>query len=284
MLDFVQRHGSKVIGVLSGFDRMLFRGTHMMLSHVCALMNYLWAIQVPLTQFRDWSEGLTQQIRLSSQGVMEEAGRPYRYLNNPAIRKEELAREIAAREGISSGPICLLGAVEPCWSYELTTNKEKKKLVLEPRYRKCLHLYHYMQHERLGLMHVRLQTWLPFAVRVCLNGREWLCRELDQAGIGYQRRDNCLVKVSNLAKAQEVLDGQLNSDWPKHRRSPSPGAGEPKRQRAISVASGGDRLPADVGSGADAAGPRHNDQPTPLPRPAPAGQRRWPIAGGGGAR
>jgi hypothetical protein len=96
----------------------------------------------------------------------------------------------------------------------LVKDRSKKRLVLEPRYRKCLHLYHYHRHERLGLMHVRLQTWLPFGVRVCLNGREWLCRELDRAGIGYERRDNCLVKVSDPIKAQQMLDAQLTTNWP----------------------------------------------------------------------
>jgi hypothetical protein len=42
---------------------------------------------------------------------------------------------------------------------------------------------------------VRLQTWLPFGVRVCVNGREWLCRQLDREGVGYDRRDNCLAAV-----------------------------------------------------------------------------------------
>jgi len=201
------------MGSLSGFDRMLFRGTQRMLATARGLMNYLWSIQVLLKDFGDWSKDLTERLRAASKQVMVDAGRPCRYLSNPSASKEELARAIARRDGISSGPICLLSAVEPCWSYELVKDRSQKKLVLEPRYRKCLHLYHYHQHEQLGLMHVRLQTWLPFGVRVCLNGREWLCRELDRAGIGYERRDNCLTRVSDLARAQQVLEAQLTSNW-----------------------------------------------------------------------
>lgn len=215
MQSFLQRHAGKVIGSLSGFDRMLFRGTQRMLATACGLMNYLWSVQVLLKDFGDWSTELTRQLRAGSEQVMVDAGRPYQYLNNPAVSKEELARQIARRDGVKQGPVCLLGAVEPCWSYELVKDRSNKKLLLEPRYRKCLHLYHYHQHEQLGLMHVRLQTWLPFGVRVCLNGREWLCRQLDELGIGYQRRDNCLVKVSDLAAAQAALDEQLKTSWPR---------------------------------------------------------------------
>jgi hypothetical protein len=214
MMRFVQRHAENVLGVLSGFDRMLFRGTQRMLASACGLMNYLWSIQVLLKDFGDWSEELTRQLRAGSEQVMIDAGRPCQYLNNPTASKEELALRIAARDGIENGPICLISAVEPCWSYEVVRNRVKQKLVLEPRYRKCLHLYHYRQHPQLGLLHVRVQTWLPFGVRVCLNGREWLCRQLDQAGIRYERRDNCLVKVSDLQRTQALLDEQLATNWP----------------------------------------------------------------------
>ena len=51
-------------------------------------------------------------------------------------------------------------------------------------------------------------------MRACVNGREWLCRQLDREGIGYTRRDNCLVRVDDAGRAQELLGGQLRTDWP----------------------------------------------------------------------
>src|SRR5688572_19212324 len=38
-------------------------------------------------------------------------------------------------------------------------------------------------HSDFGLMHVRVQSWFPFAVQVCLDGRESLARQMDAAGI-----------------------------------------------------------------------------------------------------
>jgi hypothetical protein len=69
-------------------------------------------------------------------------------------------------------------------------------------------------HEQFGLMHVRLQTWFPFNMRVCLNGRSWLARQMDQAGIGYRQKDNCFVAIDDVAAAQSLLDGQLKMHWP----------------------------------------------------------------------
>jgi hypothetical protein len=212
--EFVQRHAGRVIGCLSGFDRLLLRGTVRLLASASGLMRYLWASRVLLKDFGEWSAALTAQVRAASEGVMRDAGRPVLYLPDPSASKEDLARSLARRDGIESGPVCLLSAVEPCWSFEVRRDRAAKKLVLRARRRQCLHLYHYWLDERVGLTHVRLQTWLPFGVRVCLNGREWLCRRLDREGVGYDRRDNCLARVGDERRAQELLDEQLRTDWP----------------------------------------------------------------------
>ena len=214
MNEFVQRHAKSVIGCLIGFDRLLLRGTVRMLACTSGLMRYLWASRVLLKDFGDWSAALTTRVRAASEQVMRDAGRPVLYLQDPSASKEDLARAVATRDGVERGPVCLLSAVEPCWSFEVRRDRASRRLVLEPRYRKCLHLYHYRMDERVGLTHVRLQTWLPFGVRVCLNGREWLCRQLDREHVGYDRRDNCLVRVTDARRAQALLDGQLRTDWP----------------------------------------------------------------------
>jgi hypothetical protein len=63
-------------------------------------------------------------------------------------------------------------------------------------------------------MHVRLQTWVPFPIKVVLNGRDWLARQLDDAGIGYLKKDNTFLAVDDFARAQALLDAQLAVNWP----------------------------------------------------------------------
>ena len=60
---------------------------------------------------------------------------------------------------------------------------------------------------------VRLQSWFPFTVDICLNGRELLTRQLDQCSIAYQQRDNCLVRVADPKRAQDLLNQQLATNW-----------------------------------------------------------------------
>jgi hypothetical protein len=68
-------------------------------------------------------------------------------------------------------------------------------------------------HPQFGFMHLRLQTWLPMTIHIAINGREWLACQLDAAGIGYRRRDNCFSEVEDPMRAQQLLDQQLKTRW-----------------------------------------------------------------------
>ena len=214
MLQFIEKHAGHVIGVLSGFDRLVFRGTLRMLAHRGGLMNYLSAAQVLLKDFADHTQKLTQELKDASLALAQETGRPVRYLASAAASKEDVAREIARADKIEQGLICVLSAVEPCWSYEIVRDHAKKRIEAEPRLRKCLHLYHYQIHPQFGFMSARIQTWLPFRIQICLNGREWLARSMDAAGLRYLQRDNCFTWLEDPERAQRLMDEQLRSDWP----------------------------------------------------------------------
>jgi hypothetical protein len=215
MKTFLQRFGSKITGILSGFDRLRLRGTKRLLAHVGGMMGFLWRVQVLLKDFDQYVQGRTGELCGVMEQAAREAQRPVLYLSSSNDSKEKLARAIAERDGVRDGLIAVLKCVEPCWSFGIYKNRETKKLELRSQQRKCLHYYHYYLHPQLGFLHTRLQTWFPFTMQVCLNGREWLARQLDQAGVGYVRQDNCIVAVEDLAKAQALLDEQLRVHWPK---------------------------------------------------------------------
>ena len=144
----------------------------------------------------------------------KDAGRPLVYVPSGNQDKSPLIEKIIERDRVRCGLIAVLSCVEPCSSYEIHKNKETHKLEVRHRQRKCLHYYHYYLHPQLGLMHTRLQSWLPFTMIVCLNGRQWLTRQLDKAGVDYRRQGNCFVHVDDLAAAQRLLNEQTRADWP----------------------------------------------------------------------
>jgi hypothetical protein len=214
MSAFVRRCADLVWGALSGFDRLVFRGTLRNLSYPLGLQHYRWANQVPFQDFDRHSRQVTQQLVDASLRLAQATGREIKYLNSTQISKEDEARAIAARDGISEGLIGVLRAVEPCRSFQINKNRARQRLEIHYRQRQCLHLYHYQIHPVFGFRHARIQTWFPFRVYVCLNGREWLARQMDQAGLAYQRRDNCFPWLEDVARAQALMDAQLRAAWP----------------------------------------------------------------------
>lgn len=215
MDEFIAKHQDKIIGTLSGFDRLVFRGTLRSIAHEAGMKRYLWANQVLLKDFAAHVEQVSRRLKEASVAQAEALGRPVQYLTSSQVSKEEIARGIAVQAGIRDGLVCVLSCVEPCWSFEIYRNRESKHLELAPRARKCLFLYHYWLHPVFGFMHARIQTWFPFPVQICLNGREWLARQLDAAGLEYARQDNCFPWIADWATAQRLLDRQLKARWPK---------------------------------------------------------------------
>ena len=213
MQQFIKKYERHITGVLHGWDRIRFRGTIRLLAFVDGLFGWLCHRGVLLKHFKSFSIQLTEELKQSVVAIADAAGKPIRYLAAASLSKEDLVQELLRREGVTNGLVCVLSCVEPCDSYNIQRNRETKHIDLVPALRKCLHWYLYFLDPVLGLCHVRIQSWLPFNVHVCVNGREWLCRQLDQKGIGFTRSDNCLLHVDNLSAAQELLDAQPWADW-----------------------------------------------------------------------
>jgi hypothetical protein len=86
-VQFVAKHAEHVIGTLSGFDRLVFRGTMRALCSRSGLMSYLWAVQVRLTDFAAHARKLTEQLKDASLSLARQSGRPVQYLTSAARRQ-----------------------------------------------------------------------------------------------------------------------------------------------------------------------------------------------------
>lgn len=170
MKSFIEKHADLVIGILSGFDRLVIHGVLRSLSVTCGMMDFLCRIGVLLKNFGSYVECTSLKLKAASLAEAKALNRPVRYLASSSADKVKIAREIMEVDKIENGLICVLTSVEVCQSYELYRNKEKKKLELKPRKRKCLHLYHYWIDDEFGFMSARIQTWFPFRIQICLNG------------------------------------------------------------------------------------------------------------------
>lgn len=214
MQQFIAKLGGKIKGVLCGFDRLVFRGElrALYIPGEGGMQQYLKSSKVLLKDFGEHVQQVSQRLKKASLAAALGLGRVVEYVA-PSADKAAVARGIAEEQRIQSGLLCVLSSVEPCQSFRAVGNRKLQRLELKLERRQCLHLYHYWMDPVFGFMNARIQTWFPFRIQVCLNGREWLARQMQATGMKYVRQDNCFPWIEDFAQAQQLMNQQLRQDW-----------------------------------------------------------------------
>jgi DNA-binding HxlR family transcriptional regulator len=203
-----------VKGVITGFDRIVFKGIVMPIMHAAGMESFLAARKVLNKDFKEYSMKRSQEIIESAEKLAEEqCGSKIDYIRSVNERKEALARERQNESGVKEGLIGVWSCVESCNTFRSTYNPKQKYPSLRNECAKCKHLYYYFDDPVYGFMNVRLQTWLPYEIQIALNGREWLRRSLDAAGCGYLLSGNKFLHIDDYGLAQEILDAQAKTDF-----------------------------------------------------------------------
>ncbi|MEI6291531.1 MAG: hypothetical protein WCP19_13965 [Chloroflexota bacterium] len=220
MMDtFESIHQDSIIGTLTTFDRMIFKGHLTMFYPNGAFGRFLNRQSVLLKDFKPYVETVSQQIKQHAEQLAIQSGHPFRYLESAMTAKkgqskEGMAQQIAVEDNVKEGLICVFSTLEPCTTFTVRGNHASHKLEVVRRQSKCLHFYFYYLDAELGFIHVRLQSWFPFQIQVYVNGRECLAHYLDQQGIAYERYDNTFTRIDNLEAAQMFCEKFSHFDWP----------------------------------------------------------------------
>lgn len=208
---FVQKYTNSLTGVISCFDRLIFKG-YLPFSWADGMEGFLRSQGLKIMDFGRFVAQCSKRIQQHAERVAKQAGRPYIYLDR-RIRKEDEAQRIAQRDGVREGLVCVFRTVEPCQSFRVVPGEGRPRLISAQR--KCLAFYFYHVDREFGLMHVRIQAWFPLTVQIALNGHEWLARKLDRHGIAYRKQDNAFLEISNPQRAQRFADRFVDKNWPR---------------------------------------------------------------------
>jgi len=220
MLKFIEKFKSQIQGVVSGFDRLVFRGSLRRLNYgywdrerrvfvARGMEEYCWQNQILFKDYQDRVKKVSEQLKEQSLRPFREQELPVVFVRDPKVDKEQLAREEARKRGIENGLVCAISTLEPSPTFE-----HVGKNIIR-RTRPSHVLYHYQIHPQMGWMHARIQTWFPFNIQIAINGREWLSRQMDLEGLPYRKDRNCFVWIEDYARAQALLDQQLQINWAK---------------------------------------------------------------------
>jgi hypothetical protein len=207
---FIMQHRERIAGTLSCFDRVIFKG-HLPISHAAGLESFFYRIDSKLAEFKEIALYLARRLKDHAEALARQAHRPYQYLNRP-VRKEELAREIAVKQGFDRGLICVFAAVEPVQAFRLVYGEGRPRLRSE--WRKCLVHYFYLIDPEFGFMHVRRPTWFPFTMQIYVNGHEWLARRMNRLRLTFERLDNAFLTIARPERATRLASEFAKLDWP----------------------------------------------------------------------
>lgn len=214
MDSFVQQFGGQIKGVLTGFDRVVFKGLLRPIMFAAGAQVLLSLRGVLNKDYKTWmlaqSAALLQAVE---QSAVTTCGRGIIPIPSCHTRKETLAHARQQETGITDGLIGVWSCVEGGVSFRAAFDRERGVPQLRADRPRCKHLYFYYDHPTYGFMSVRLQTWFPFPLQIAVNGREWLRRGLDAAGCSYLKHGNKFLDLADFALAQRLLDAQLDTRW-----------------------------------------------------------------------
>jgi hypothetical protein len=204
------RHRARIVGTLSCFDRVIFKG-HLPICHAKGMEAFFSLLGLKLKEFKGVALDLAQRLKEHAQATAERAGRPYRYLGGP-VRKEELARQIAEREKVREGLVCVFGTLEPVQAFRLAYGEGRPRLLSQ--WRKCLVHYFYLIDRQFGFMHVRVQTWFPFTMQIYVNGHEWLARRMSRLRLPFKKLENAFLSIDRPERADRLAREFAKLAWP----------------------------------------------------------------------
>ncbi len=211
MEKIIERFAGLVKGSITGFDRIVFKGLIRPLMSAKEVMKFCASKGILNKNYKKW---MTEQSQLISQTADQYAkdhcGQGIIPLSTWRLRKEELAHERQKQEQIQSGLIGVWSCLESAFSYRAHFCEKSGYPQLRNYQTHCKHLYFYFDHQDYGFMNIRLQTWFPYHIQICLNGREWLRRSLEKENIEFVAKGNKFLHISDYQEAQRLLKAQLN--------------------------------------------------------------------------
>jgi hypothetical protein len=68
------------------------------------------------------------------------------------------------------------------------------------------HYYFYLQDREWGPAFIKIGTYLPYPIKLCLNGHEWVKQHLSRQGIGFESLDNGFLSCTQPQRLQAICE------------------------------------------------------------------------------
>jgi hypothetical protein len=127
----------------------------------------------------------------------------------PGARKDDVAAEYRKRFTNSEGVVFIGVAQEKAQAFKAQKQKTKSNFVSFEWSRQSVrvsHYYFYIKDAEWGPAFIKVCTYAPYPVKVCLNGHEWVKQQLRQKGIAFEPLDNGFLSCAQPQALQALCD------------------------------------------------------------------------------
>jgi hypothetical protein len=125
-------------------------------------------------------------------------------------RKEEVAAEMRAKHPITDGVVFIGKAQEKCTAYRTEKRHNPKTQRAYAWIVKTTvlvnHYYFYCVDENFGPFFLKFCSYFPYNAKLCLNGHEYVKRQLERESIAFQALDNGIGSCANPKRLQQICD------------------------------------------------------------------------------
>ena len=147
---------------------------------------------------------ISEKFREAVKALAEREGIPV-YQFQHKEKKDDLANEFRRRRPVRDAIVFIGVAQEKAQAFngrkingQFQFNRDKTVYVN--------HYYFYIDDEEFGPLFVKVCSYAPWSIKLCLNGHEWAKRQLEKRGIRYEALDNGFLSCSQPTKLQEICD------------------------------------------------------------------------------
>jgi len=204
--DLLSRYAGQLLGSLRCFDRMIMHGTLVDVAYPGALLVSMHAAGFKPRDLARFGQPITTKVRDHIIGLARQHSVEIQVVSRKNFRQEDRVAEILKTRGRHPGLVHIFVVKESATVFDTRCPRADGYAKVITRRGACMHYYLYWMDPMLGLIHVRVPTWLPLRLQVYFNGHAWLAAQLKAAGITFELADNALSQCADWKRAQELAD------------------------------------------------------------------------------
>jgi len=147
---------------------------------------------------------MTQAWVVAVKALASEQGIPVVHFQH-GQRKDEVANRLRQQRGVRDQVVFIGVAQEKAQTFSARKegsgfHYDRDKTVY------VNHYYFYIDDEDFGPIFLKVCSYAPWSLKLCLNGHEWAKRQLEKQGLGFETLDNGFRSCAYPKKLQETCD------------------------------------------------------------------------------